>query len=292
LITNQAELLSKSWDEHAQEWIDWVRAPGRHDSYWRFHRDWFLSLVPSPGELTLDIGCGEGRVGRDLRELKHKVLGIDLSHTMCRAAATHPDEPSPAVCADAVQLPLADESADCAIAFMSLQDIDDMPAVVDEIARVLHDDRPLVLAIVHPMYSGGGFNDGDVNSSRSFVIKRPYLQRERLRSTDVHGSLQVTFFREHRPLQVYTQALIKAGFNIEDLLELTDEDPSRNRNGIPLFLDIVARRRPRDKPADSELRAFERDYGDDTKYPPYQWLRHASLQRILAAASAISPHRA
>jgi hypothetical protein len=63
--------------------------------------------------------------------------------------------------------------------------------------------------------------------------------------------LTVTFFREHRPLQAYTQALIKAGFNIEQLIELTDDDEARDRDGIPVFLDIVARRRPREKPADS-----------------------------------------
>ena len=43
---DQVERLSKSWDAHAQEWIDWVRAPGRPDSYWRFHGEHFLALVP------------------------------------------------------------------------------------------------------------------------------------------------------------------------------------------------------------------------------------------------------
>ncbi len=303
VMTDQVERLSDSWNTHAHEWIKWVRAPGRQDSYWRFHRERFLSLVPAAGRLTVDIGCGEGRVGRDLAVREHKVLGIDLSHTMCRAAATHPDEPSPAVCADAVQLPLADESADCAIAFMSLQDIDDMPGAVDEIARVLQVDCPLVLAILHPMYSGGRFADKDDNSSQSFVIKPSYLERERLRSTDVHGSLRVTFFREHRPLQAYTRVLIEAGFNIEDLLELADEDRSSNRNGIPVFLDIVARRRPRNKPADSaqdfdgekphvtETKTPESEY-EIASYPPYQWLKRASLQWILAACSAISGRRA
>ena len=122
LPTDHVGLLSETWAAHAQEWIDWVRAPECQDSYWRFHRDQFLSLVPGPRRLTIDIGCGEGRVGRDLQKLEHKVLGIDLSFDMCRAAVTHPDEPSPAVRADAVRLPLPDRSADCAIAFMSLQD--------------------------------------------------------------------------------------------------------------------------------------------------------------------------
>ncbi len=252
MTADQVERLSKSWDAHAQEWIDWVRAPSRQDSYWRFHGEQFLSLVPPAGRLTVDTGCGEGRVGRDLQELGHRVVGVDLSFTMCRAAATH-EQPSPAVRADAAKLPLADSSSDCAIAFMSLQDIDNMPGAVQEIARVLEDDCLLVLAIVHPMYSGGRFSrtGTDEKPDNSFVIKPSYLEPERVISTDVHGSLRVTLFREHRPLQVYTKALMDAGFNIEKLLELTDEDQSRHRDGIPLFLDILARRRPRGESADS-----------------------------------------
>ena len=251
---DQVERLSKSWDAHAQEWIDWVRAPGRPDSYWRFHGEQFLALVPPAGRLTVDIGCGEGRVGRDLQKLGHTMLGVDLSLAMCRAAATYP-EPQPVLHADAARLPLRDGGADCAIAFMSLQDIDDMPEAIREIARVLEDDCPLVLAIVHPMYSGGKFSGTETGTGEKpencFVIKRSYFEHERLISTDIHGSLRVTLFREHRPLQVYTKALTDAGFNIEKLLELTDEDQSRHRDGIPLFLDILARRRPRGKSADS-----------------------------------------
>jgi SAM-dependent methyltransferase len=250
-MTDQIEPLSKSWDAHAQQRIDWVRAPGGQDSYWRFHRQRFLSPIPPAGRLTLDIGCGEARVSRDLRKLGHRMLGIDLSFTMCQAAATHV-EPSAVICADAGGLPLPDCSADCAIAFLSLQDIDDMPRAVREIARVLEDDCLLHLAIVHPMYSGGKFSKTRKRSNL-FVIKRSYFKPKQLVSTDVHGGLRVTFFREHRPLQVYMNALIEAGFELENLLELADEDHSRNRNGIPIFLDIVARRRPRDKPTDSEL---------------------------------------
>ena len=68
-------MLRWQWDAHAAEWIKWVRAPGRPDSYFRFHGECFLSMVPGPGRLTLDVGCGEGRVGGDLRRKGHTVLG-------------------------------------------------------------------------------------------------------------------------------------------------------------------------------------------------------------------------
>ena len=58
--------LREAWETHAQDAIAWFRAPD-HDSYWRFHRDQFLELLPAPGRRTLDIGCGEGRLSRDLK---------------------------------------------------------------------------------------------------------------------------------------------------------------------------------------------------------------------------------
>jgi hypothetical protein len=68
---HNGSMLRDAWDVHAQDWFSWAREPG-HDSYWRFHRDAFLPLIPAPGRLTLDIGCGEGRVGRDLEQRGHR----------------------------------------------------------------------------------------------------------------------------------------------------------------------------------------------------------------------------
>lgn len=53
--------LREAWESEAANWVAWARKPG-HDSYWTFHRDAFLELLPAPRGLTLDIGCGEGRL--------------------------------------------------------------------------------------------------------------------------------------------------------------------------------------------------------------------------------------
>ena len=77
--------LRELWESHAAQWIEWARAAG-HDSYWSFHRDQFLQIVPPPGRRTIDIGCGEGRLTRCLKELGHDVIGIDTSPSLIAAA--------------------------------------------------------------------------------------------------------------------------------------------------------------------------------------------------------------
>ena len=231
--------MRDTWEANANDWIAWSRAPG-HDSYWRFHRDTFLPLVPSPGRLTLDIGCGEGRVGRDLTRLGHQVVGIDGSRTMTMAAATHPGPRGAVVLGDAAALPFGDAMADCAVAFMSLQDIDQMETSVREIARVLAPGSRLVLAITHPLNTAGHFGDDPDEGSRPFVIADSWFERRALADTCERGGFTMTFHSEHRPLRDYTDALADAGFLIERLREVTEPDPADKWHRIPLFLHMRA----------------------------------------------------
>ena len=106
--------LAVAWEEHAPEFIAWARKPG-HDSYWQYHRDQFLELVPPPGRRTLDLGCGEGRLSRDLKAIGHDVAAVDLSPTML-AAAKEADTDLEAHLADAADLPFANESFDLVVA--------------------------------------------------------------------------------------------------------------------------------------------------------------------------------
>jgi SAM-dependent methyltransferase len=236
--------LAHRWEAEARQWIQWARQPG-HDSYWRFHRDQFLQLVPPPGRLTADIGCGEGRLTRHLKSLGHRMIGIDASPTLIAAAG----EADPAMdlrLADASALPLDDAGADLAIAFMSLHDIDPMPAAIREIARILEPGGRLCLAIVHPINSAGRFERRDADAA--FVIPGAYLHAFPYADTVERDGLTMTFHSRHRPLSAYFAALEEAGFLVETLREpgvpddAIESDASRRWQRVPLFLHIRARR--------------------------------------------------
>ncbi len=123
-----------SWEAEAENWIRWARMPG-HDAYWRY-REAFFALVPPAGRATLEVGCGEGRVARDLAARGHHVTGIDSSPTLLRAAR-EADPEGRYELADAAALPFADDAFDLVVAYNSLMDVHDMPAAVREAARVL-----------------------------------------------------------------------------------------------------------------------------------------------------------
>ena len=226
--------LRESWEEQAPNWIRWAREPD-HDSYWKFHREPFLSSLPAPGRLTLDVGCGEGRVSRDLRAAGHRVIGIDPAPSMI-AAARDADPDGEYVETDASDLPFEDDSADLAVAFMSLMDMDDMPGAVREIGRVLQPGGRLVAAVVHPINSAGNFASEADDAPlviESYLDRRPY--------TDVleRAGLPMTFHSIHFTLEDYSRALEAAGFLIEQVQELyDDENPHWSR--VPLFLRWTA----------------------------------------------------
>jgi SAM-dependent methyltransferase len=100
----------------------------------------------------------------------HRVIGVDLTELLARAASHH-DDPVSAVVADAAALPFGDGVADLVASFMTLMDTDDFAAAVSEAGRVLRPGGRYCIAIVHPLAESGRFlEDG------SFLVDRPYLQ--------------------------------------------------------------------------------------------------------------------
>ena len=196
--------LRDAWEARAADWVRWARSPELDNDFWGFHLPEFLPFVPTPGRLTVDVGCGEGRLGRVLARSGHRLVGFDASGTSVRAAATHP-EGHPVAIADAARLPLPDDAAHVAIAFMSLHDFDDVRAAVAEVARVLSPDGRFCVALLHPALSARMVDGYAAERRYSFTVE--------------NAGLQMTYEGTHRPLGVYFDALEASGFVVEALRE-------------------------------------------------------------------------
>jgi SAM-dependent methyltransferase len=230
--------MRDDWDEQADNWIAWTRE-SIDDSFFRFHGERFFELVPAPGRLTLDLGAGEGRVARELRTRGHTVVEVDGSARL--AAASKTLSGGHVVVGDVARLPLRSGVADLAVAFMSFQDVDEMTAAIAEAARILRAGSPFVMAIVHPINSGGAFEEGPVEMERRFVMTESYFEHRRYADDVERDGRTMRFSSEHRPLESYSRALEAAGFVIEAVREVGDAEGKWTR--MPLFLDLRAVRR-------------------------------------------------
>lgn len=233
---------AKIWEDQAEQWARFARSPVHDHFFWEFNGPRFLELVPAPGRLTLDIGCGEGRLGRLLHERGHRVAALDGSPNLARMAYRSGGQA--VVVGNASWLPLASGCADIVVAFMSLQDLADLDSMVDEVARVLQQGGRFCVAIAHPLRSAGGFLTKA--SSSPFQLESYFGARPWMWSTQ-HTGMRLTLPGIHRPLHEYTRALQQSGFLIETLHEprptkhqVTGYGESARWHRIPCFLHIRA----------------------------------------------------
>jgi ubiquinone/menaquinone biosynthesis C-methylase UbiE len=227
------------WEPEADNWLRWARTPG-FDAYWHFRDSFFESILPARGRRTLEIGCGEGRVARDLTARGHSVVAVDTAETLVRAAITADDEGEYAA-ADGRALPFPDRCFDIVVAYNALQVVGDMPATVAEAARVLSAGGCLCACIAHPVTDLGNFT-GDGTDAR-FSIRSDYFARRRVEQTEHSEGHTMTFRGWTYSLEHYSLALEAAGFRIEAMREpvpALTADKYRRWRDIPLFLNFRA----------------------------------------------------
>jgi SAM-dependent methyltransferase len=229
--------LKEFWDTQADAWKRFARTPG-HDAYHEgFNFPAFLDLLPPPGRRTLDLGCGEGRVGLALTRLGHRVVGVDTSPAMVVLAR----ERHEAVVADAADLPFEDGAFDLVVAYMSVMNLDDPEAAVREAARVLDRGGRLCIAVVHPIDGAGAFEGDD------FVIAGSYFEPDPKVWVSDRDGIQITFYDRALPLERLVPAHEEAGLLIEAIHEPQPSDDfvrahplSERRRRVPLFLHLRA----------------------------------------------------
>jgi SAM-dependent methyltransferase len=235
--------LRDAWEGQARNWIRFSSTPGHDAGFWEFGLPHFLELLSPPGRLTLDVGCGEGRLPRILRERGHTVVGVDASPTLIARAAELGSKQY--VNADAARLPIRDACADLVVTYMSLHDIDDLAGAIREIGRVLIPGGHCCFAILHPIATAGAY--AERTAEAPFVIEGSYLTPRRYEFVADRDGISMTFYSEHRPLSTYVDALSAAGLLVERLLEppideaFVAEDPSEVRwRRLPIYLLVSA----------------------------------------------------
>ena len=238
--------MSSGWESRAEQWLAWARTP-QFDAYWSY-RDAFFALVPEPDGRTLEVGCGEGRVSRDLAARGHRVTGLDASPTLLRAAAER-DPGGDYVGGPAEALPFADATFGLVVAYNVLMDVADMPAAVGEAARVLVPGGRFCACVTHPFADAGTW--ADRSDDAPFVVEGGYLGARSFAITLERDGFTMPFDGMMYPLEDYARALEAAGLVIEALREPAPAPDATHRpatdgwarwHRLPMFLMWRARK--------------------------------------------------
>jgi SAM-dependent methyltransferase len=212
-------MAEADWEKEAENWVRWARTPG-FDGYWYYRDDFFATMVPPAGRCTLEVGCGEGRVARDLKRRGHSVVGIDSSPTLVRYAQAA-DPESQYLVADAAALPFEPESFDLVVAYNSLMDVSDMPGTVREASRVLEKGGRFSICITHPTFDAGAFTGEEADAP--FIISGSYLGKRPFDERFERDGIEMTFHGWCYPLEAYFAAFEAAGLVVEKLAEPTPD---------------------------------------------------------------------
>ena len=198
------------WESSAQAWIDDMDK----GAVARVHLldPIMLELCGEPGGLrALDVGCGEGRFCRMLRELGAEVVGIEPTEPLLRAARQR-DSEGDYQQAYAENLPFNDAAFDLVISYLTLIDIEDFRAAIKEMVRVLRPGGKIVIANLTSMTTATphlwwrGKND-----ERLFWTLDNYTT-ERPEWVEWRGIRIVNW---HRSLSAYMQAFLSHGLVLE-----------------------------------------------------------------------------
>jgi SAM-dependent methyltransferase len=231
-----------AWEEEAANWVRFARTQG-HDAYWYYRDSFFDEIVPPPGRLTLEVGCGEGRVTRDLVSRGHRVVSVDGSMTLLWHALQS-DPVARYALADAGHLPLSSGSVEVAVAYNSLMDFDDLAKATAEVGRVVATDGVFCVCITHPMQYTGGFDGDDLEAP--YVLSRSYFGVHRFDETFTRNDITMRFRGWDRPMEEYFAALFEAGFVVDAFSEprpSTNEGRYARWHRIPMFMFLRAIKR-------------------------------------------------
>jgi SAM-dependent methyltransferase len=137
------------------------------------------------------------------------------------------------------------------VAYNSLQNVDDLPRTVGEIARVLEPSGKLCAVIAHPASDAGRFQGAEPDAP--FVINGSYYGPRRIDEKVEQGGLEITFHGWAYSLEEYIRALEQSGLAIDLIREPRPSDdavrqrPSLARwQRLPLFLCFRATKRGED----------------------------------------------
>jgi predicted TPR repeat methyltransferase len=120
----------------------------------------FAAAFPHPDGQVLDVGCGTGLVGRELRDLGYRnVDGLDISPDMLRVASEKAIYDRVMEGDLTERLPLGDDSYDAIVCVGTFTHGHVGPDGLGELIRVIRPGGPITFTVNDGVYDDHGYDD-------------------------------------------------------------------------------------------------------------------------------------
>lgn len=167
---------------------------------------------------VLDVGCGEGQVGRLAARLPGNELVVGVDPTAAQVVEARARSGGVLVGrGDAAALPFSDWTFDAVVACLVFEHIERVDEAIAEVGRVLRPGGRFLFLLNHPLLQtpGSGWIDDTILEEQYWRIG-PYLVEDNSLE-EVEKGVFVPFI--HRPLSRYVNALAAAGLYVTFMAE-------------------------------------------------------------------------
>jgi ubiquinone/menaquinone biosynthesis C-methylase UbiE len=213
-------------------------------------------IAPQKGKRILDVACGQGYFAHLCAEQGAEVVGIDQSSVLIEKAKVVATERELYIVGNAETLDAYRlETFDTVFSVLALENIKNIPAMMEGIEHVVKPDGTVVVVLLHPAFRIPQHADWGYDSKKTVQYRKveKYLSQVTIPielapfkgTGDTKKISTVTF---HRSLQWYMKAFRNAGFaitNIEEWISHKKSQPGPRqqaedaaRKEIPMFLAL------------------------------------------------------
>lgn len=247
-------MLKKNTNKTAwQKVAPWYKkVVGSEGSY--YHKEVIIPnslrlLTIKPQEKILDLGCGQGIMGR---QIKNKYLGIDLAPSLIEEARRLDKNTNHTYLVENIAKEMKIfGSFDKGMIILALQNVDKPFQVFNNFRKLLTSKGELLVVINHPAFRIPKHSDWEVKNNKQYRIMESYMSPLEIpiESSPFDKKNNQISYSYHYPLSAYTEMLTDNGFVITNIEEWVSPKKSegpmaiiedRARNEFPLFLAIKA----------------------------------------------------
>lgn len=218
-------------------------------------------IAPQKGQRILDVACGQGYFSRQCADKGAEIIGIDQSSVLVEKAKANAKEHELYIVGNAETLGSYKlEQFDTVFSVLALENIKNIPAVMEGIQYALKPGGKVIFVLLHPAFRVPQYTDWGFDTKKTVQYRKveKYLSEIAIpielspfkANSKEHKPITTVTF--HRSLQWYMKAFRNAGFAITTIEEWNSHKKSQPgprqhaedaaRKEIPMFMAIELRK--------------------------------------------------